>query len=42
VRKALDETGALLIDKYGFDPEVHAAYTEKMIGALKTPTSPMM
>jgi hypothetical protein len=37
VRKALDETGALLIDKYGFDSEVHAAYTEKMIALSKPP-----
>lgn len=37
VQKALGETGALLIDKYGFDPEEHAAYIAKMIGRFLNP-----
>jgi mannitol-1-phosphate 5-dehydrogenase len=37
VQKALSETGSLLIDKYGFDPEAHAAYITKIIGRFQNP-----
>lgn len=37
VRKALDETGSLLIDKHGFDPGAHAAYIERIIGRFQNP-----
>ncbi|GAA5345413.1 mannitol-1-phosphate 5-dehydrogenase [Planifilum fimeticola] len=37
VRKALDETGSLLVDKHGFDPGAHAAYIEQIIGRFQNP-----
>jgi mannitol-1-phosphate 5-dehydrogenase len=37
VQKALEETGSLLIDKYGFNPEEHAAYIAKIIGRFQNP-----
>ncbi|MBN2909465.1 mannitol-1-phosphate 5-dehydrogenase [Polycladomyces sp. WAk] len=37
VQKALGETGSLLIDKYGFAPEEHAAYITKIIDRFQNP-----
>jgi mannitol-1-phosphate 5-dehydrogenase len=37
VQKALGETGSLLINKYGFDPEEHVAYIKKIIGRFQNP-----
>ena len=37
VSAAMKESGAGLIKKYGFDPEKHAAYIEKIIGRFKNP-----
>lgn len=37
VRKALAETGSLLIDKHGFDPEVHTTYIEQILERFQNP-----
>ncbi|QDS37166.1 mannitol-1-phosphate 5-dehydrogenase [Brevibacillus brevis] len=36
-RGALQETGALLTAKYGFDPQVHEQYVEKILGRYTNP-----
>lgn len=36
-RGALQETGALLAAKYGFDPQVHGQYVEKILGRYTNP-----
>ncbi|UED75332.1 mannitol-1-phosphate 5-dehydrogenase [Brevibacillus sp. DP1.3A] len=36
-RAALQETGALLAAKYGFDPPVHGQYVEKILGRYTNP-----
>ncbi|MFI8712468.1 mannitol-1-phosphate 5-dehydrogenase [Brevibacillus brevis] len=36
-RGALQETGALLAAKYGFDPQVHRQYVEKILGRYTNP-----
>lgn len=37
LKNTLAETGALLIDKWGFDPAKHAVYIEKIIGRFTNP-----
>lgn len=37
VRGALRETGALLVEKYGFGKETHEAYVEKIVGRYANP-----
>lgn len=37
VKAAMQESGAGLIKKYGFDPEAHGHYIEKIIGRFKNP-----
>jgi len=37
VQKAMQESGAVLINRYGFDPEKHAAYIEKILGRFANP-----
>jgi mannitol-1-phosphate 5-dehydrogenase len=40
VRAVLDETSAVLIAKYGFDPEVHEAYVQKNLARFANPHLP--
>ena len=37
VHKAMEQSGAGLVKKHGFDPEAHAAYIEKIIKRFKNP-----
>ena len=37
VKGAMQESGAVLIKRYGFDPEKHAAYIEKILGRFENP-----
>jgi mannitol-1-phosphate 5-dehydrogenase len=37
VKAAMQESGAVLINRYGFVPEVHAAYIEKILGRFANP-----
>lgn len=37
VKQAMQESGAVLIKRYSFDPEVHAAYIEKILGRFANP-----
>ncbi|WP_270181432.1 mannitol-1-phosphate 5-dehydrogenase [Alkalihalobacillus sp. CinArs1] len=37
VKRALEETGALLKHKYSFDSEVHSAYIEKILARFENP-----
>jgi mannitol-1-phosphate 5-dehydrogenase len=37
VRRAMEESGAVLVKRYGFDPRLHAAYIEKIPPASPTP-----
>ncbi len=37
VKKAMQESGEVLIKRYGFDPEKHAAYIEKILGRFANP-----
>lgn len=37
LKAVLDETGSLLIDKWGFDPEVHQKYKDKIVGRFQNP-----
>ncbi|MYL18576.1 mannitol-1-phosphate 5-dehydrogenase [Halobacillus litoralis] len=37
LRGTLAETGAVLIEKYGFDKETHQAYADKIIGRFENP-----
>jgi mannitol-1-phosphate 5-dehydrogenase len=37
VRGAMDESGAVLIRRYGFDPAKHAAYIDKILGRFANP-----
>ena len=37
VKAAMEESGAVLIKRYGFVPEVHAAYIEKILGRFANP-----
>ena len=36
VRRAMEESGAVLVKRYGFDPRLHAAYIEKILPASPT------
>jgi mannitol-1-phosphate 5-dehydrogenase len=40
VRAVLDETSALLVSKYGFDPEAHDAYVQKNLARFANPHLP--
>ncbi|MCR8642792.1 mannitol-1-phosphate 5-dehydrogenase [Paenibacillus sp. N1-5-1-14] len=35
--EALEESGAVLVKKYGFDPEAHRAYIHKILGRFENP-----
>ncbi|MDN2480182.1 mannitol-1-phosphate 5-dehydrogenase [Vibrio astriarenae] len=37
VTAAMEESGAVLIKRYGFDPEAHAAYIQKILGRFANP-----
>ncbi|MEH0690303.1 mannitol-1-phosphate 5-dehydrogenase [Vibrio cholerae] len=37
VKAAMEESGAVLIQRYGFDPKAHAAYIEKILGRFANP-----
>ncbi|WP_058910564.1 mannitol-1-phosphate 5-dehydrogenase [Entomohabitans teleogrylli] len=37
VQGAMEESGAVLIKRYGFDPEKHAAYIRKILGRFENP-----
>jgi mannitol-1-phosphate 5-dehydrogenase len=37
VKAAMEESGAVLIRRYGFDPAKHAAYIEKILGRFANP-----
>lgn len=37
VTKAMQESGEVLIRRYGFDPEAHAAYIQKILGRFANP-----
>jgi mannitol-1-phosphate 5-dehydrogenase len=37
VKAAMQESGAVLIKRYGFDPQAHAAYIEKILGRFANP-----
>lgn len=37
VKAAMEESGAVLIRRYGFDPSKHAAYIEKILGRFANP-----
>lgn len=37
VKKAMEESGKVLINRYGFDPQKHAAYIEKILGRFANP-----
>jgi mannitol-1-phosphate 5-dehydrogenase len=37
VTAAMNESGAVLIKRYGFDPEAHAAYIQKILGRFANP-----
>ena len=37
VKGAMDESGAVLIKRYGFDAEKHAAYIQKILGRFENP-----
>ncbi len=37
VKGAMEESGAVLIKRYGFDPEKHAAYIQKILGRFENP-----
>ncbi len=37
VKKAMEESGKVLINRYGFEPEKHAAYIEKILGRFANP-----
>lgn len=37
VKCAMEESGAVLIQRYGFDPEKHAAYIEKILTRFENP-----
>ncbi|MGD8204103.1 mannitol-1-phosphate 5-dehydrogenase [Pantoea sp. FN0305] len=37
VKGAMQESGAVLIKRYGFDPEKHAAYIDKILGRFENP-----
>lgn len=37
VRHAMQESGAVLVKRYGFDPQQHARYIEKIIDRFKNP-----
>lgn len=37
VKAAMEESGAVLIRRYGFDPEKHAAYIDKILGRFANP-----
>ncbi|KJY83567.1 mannitol-1-phosphate 5-dehydrogenase [Vibrio galatheae] len=37
VKAAMEESGAVLIKRYGFEPQAHAAYIEKILGRFANP-----
>jgi mannitol-1-phosphate 5-dehydrogenase len=37
VRRAMEESGAVLVKRYGFDPRLHAAYIEKILARFANP-----
>jgi len=37
VRRAMEESGAVLVKRYGFDPRLHAAYIEKILSRFANP-----
>lgn len=37
VRSTLDETGRLLVHKYGFSPQIHQRYIETTLGRIRNP-----
>jgi mannitol-1-phosphate 5-dehydrogenase len=37
VKAAMEESGAVLIKRYGFDPQAHAAYIDKILGRFANP-----
>ena len=37
VTATMEESGAVLIKRYGFDPEAHAAYIQKILGRFANP-----
>ncbi|UYI47438.1 mannitol-1-phosphate 5-dehydrogenase [Vibrio natriegens] len=37
VKAAMQESGAVLVKRYGFEPEAHAAYIEKILGRFANP-----
>jgi len=37
VKGAMDESGAVLIKRYGFDADKHAAYIQKILGRFENP-----
>ncbi|MNF75272.1 Mannitol-1-phosphate 5-dehydrogenase [compost metagenome] len=37
VRRAMEESGAVLVQRYGFDPRLHAAYIEKILARFANP-----
>ncbi|PWI33852.1 mannitol-1-phosphate 5-dehydrogenase [Vibrio albus] len=37
VKRAMEESGEVLINRYGFEPEKHAAYIEKILGRFANP-----
>jgi len=37
VKRAMEESGKVLINRYGFEPEKHAAYIEKILGRFANP-----
>ncbi|MDX5629290.1 MULTISPECIES: mannitol-1-phosphate 5-dehydrogenase [unclassified Brenneria] len=37
VKGAMEESGAVLIQRYGFDPEKHAAYIDKILSRFENP-----
>jgi len=37
VKQAMEESGAVLIKRYGFDPKAHAAYINKILGRFANP-----
>ena len=37
VRRAMEESGAVLVKRYGFDPRPHAAYIEKILSRFANP-----
>ncbi len=38
VKATMEESGAVLIKRYGFDPQAHSAYIEKSLNVLPTRT----